>query len=193
LISVTDPLVAAPDGGSMTSIEDNVENGTAAPDIPTAITFGGPQSQTAREICRGVVRLLASHGLAAVAELPLPNGRRADVVGLGADGAIWIVEIKSCLEDFRSDHKWMEYRDYADRLLFAVMPGFPIDILPEDAGLIVADRYGGEIMRQLPAVRIAGHVRRAMTLRFARASASRLSMQLDPTLAAAVGLGVGDA
>lgn len=177
----------------MTGTEDNVENGTASPDIPTSMTFGGPQSQAAREICRGVVRVLAAHGLAAVSELPLPNGRRADVVGLGGDGAIWIVEIKSCLEDFRSDHKWMEYRDYADRLLFAVMPGFPVDILPGDAGLIVADRYGGEIMRQMPAVRIAAHVRRAMTLRFARASASRLSMQLDPTLAVSLAPGPTDA
>lgn len=192
MIGVTDPQVAVPDGGSMTGIVDNVENGSAPPDIPAMPCFGGPQSAAAREICRGVVRVLAAHGLSAIAELPLPNGRRADVVGLGADGALWIVEIKSCLEDFRSDRKWMDYREYADRLLFAVLPGFPVEILPEDAGLIVADRYGGEIVRQMPVARMPAHVRRAMTLRFARASASRLSVQLDPTLPAAVGLGVGD-
>lgn len=191
-MGVTDPQVAAPDGGSMTGMGDNVENGSAPPDIPAAPCLGGPQSAAAREICRGVVRVLAAHGLAAIAELPLPNGRRADVVGLGADGALWIVEIKSCLEDFRSDHKWMEYREYADRLLFAVLPGFPVEVLPEDAGLIVADRYGGEIVRQTPVARMTAHGRRAMTLRFARASASRLSVQLDPTLPSAVGLGVGD-
>jgi hypothetical protein len=193
LIGVTDPLLAAPDGGSMTGIEDNVENGGTGSDIPDGPSFGGPQSARAREICRGVVRVLAAHGLAAIAELPLPNGRRADVVGLGADGMLWIVETKSCLEDFRSDRKWAEYREYADRLLFAVLPGFPVDILPGDAGLIVADRYGGEIVRAAPQARLAAHVRRAMTLRFARASASRLCVHLDPTLPAAAGFGVIDA
>jgi hypothetical protein len=179
------------DGGSMTSPEDNVENGAAPADIP-ARSLGGPQSDAAREICRGVVRVLASYGFAAVAELPLPNGRRADVVGLGADGSIWIVEIKSCLVDFRTDLKWPEYLDFCDRLFFAVDPAFPAEVLPEDAGLIVADRYAGEVIRQAPEIRLAAPKRKAMTLRFARAAASRLSVLLDPTLPAAVGLGVGD-
>lgn len=175
----------------MTSIEDNVENGIALKDIPRGAA-GGPQSPVAREVCRGVVRVLAAHALAAIAELPLPNGRRADVVGLGRDGAIWIVEIKSCLQDFQSDQKWPDYRAYADRLFFAVPPEFPCEVLPEDAGLIIADRYGGEIMRQAPELRLAAHVRKTMTLGIARASASRLSLMLDPTLPASVGLGIAD-
>jgi hypothetical protein len=183
--------VVRSDGGSMTSLEDNVENGIAGADIPRP-SLGGPQSDAAREICRGVVRVLASYGFAAIAELPLPNGRRADVVGIGGDGTIWIVEIKSCLMDFRSDQKWPEYRDFSDRLFFAVDPAFPAEVLPPDAGLIVADRYGGEVIRPAPEVRLAAPKRKAMTLRFARAAASRLSVQLDPTLPAAVGLGVGD-
>jgi hypothetical protein len=175
----------------MTGIEDGVENAEARTDSPPA-SLGGPQSQTAREICRGVVRVLAAHGFAAIAELPLPNGRRADVVGLGRDGAIWIVEIKSSIEDFRSDHKWPEYREFSDRLLFAVLPDFPAEILPADAGLIVADRYGGEIMRAAPELRLPAPKRKAMTLRIARTASSRVSLLLDPTLPAEIGLGLGD-
>nr|WP_295555765.1 MmcB family DNA repair protein [uncultured Hyphomicrobium sp.] len=175
----------------MTDIEDHVDNAVNRVTIPP-VSPGGPQSQAAREICRGVVRVLSAHGLTAISELPLPNGRRADVMGLAADGALWIVEIKSCIEDFRADHKWHEYRDYSDRLFFAVDPDFPREILPEDAGLIVADRYGGEILRAAPEVRLPAPKRKAMTLRLARAAASRLAVQLDPTLPAAVGLGIGD-
>lgn len=175
----------------MTDFEDHVDNAVNRVTMPPA-SPGGPQSQAAREVCRGVVRVLAAHGMTAIAELPLPNGRRADVMGIGADGTLWIVEIKSCLEDFRSDRKWPEYRDYSDRLFFAVGPDFPHEILPEDAGLIVADRYGGEILRPAPEIRLAAPKRKAMTLRLARAAASRLAVQLDPTLPAAVGLGVGD-
>ncbi|MGE0023461.1 MAG: MmcB family DNA repair protein, partial [Hyphomicrobium sp.] len=119
--------------------------------------------------------------------------RRADVVGLAPDGGLWIVEIKSCLEDFRSDQKWPEYREFCDRLFFAVGPDFPREILPEEAGLMIADRYGGEIVRAAPELRLPAPRRKAMTLRIARASSSRLSILLDPTLPASVGLGVGDA
>ena len=175
----------------MTERNDDVDNAVNRMTIPQT-SLGGPQSAVAREICRGVVRVLAAHGLTALSELPLPNGRRADVVGIGPDGTLWIVEIKSCLEDFRCDQKWPEYREYSDRLFFAVNPDFPHEILPEDAGLIVADRYGGEIIRTAPEVRLPAPKRKAMTLRLARASASRLSVLLDPTLPAAVGLGVGD-
>jgi len=176
----------------MTGLEDGVDNAVNRMPIPQTL-LGGPQSVAAREICRGVVRVLAAHGLTAIAELPLPNGRRADVVGLGTDGMLWIVEIKSCLEDFRSDHKWPEYREFSDRLFFAVAPEFPREILPDDAGLIIADRYGGEILRPAPEIRLPAPKRKAMTLRLARASTSRLSVLLDPTLPAAVGLGIADA
>jgi hypothetical protein len=123
-----------------------------------------------------------------VAELPLPNGRRADICALSDKGEIWIVEIKSSLEDFRTDQKWPEYRDFSDRLFFAVRPGFPVDILPEDAGLILADRYGGEIVRPSPELRLAGARRKSMTLRIARTAAARLSVALDPSLRTALSL-----
>jgi hypothetical protein len=135
-----------------------------------------------REVCRGVGRLLRALGFAVITELPLPNGRRADVVGLSPAGDIWIVEVKSCLEDLRVDRKWPEYRDFCDALFFAVAPDFPVEILPADTGLVLADRYGGEIVRQAPETRLAGARRKAMTLRFARAAALTLQALADPGL-----------
>ncbi len=145
-----------------------------------AIPADGRQSERAAEIARGVIRLMALHGFACVCELPLANGRRADVAALSEAGEIWIVEIKSCLEDFRTDQKWPEYRDFCDRLLFAVARDFPREVLPADTGLIIADRFGGEIMRAAPEHRLAGARRKAMSLRFARLAAFRLSAFYDP-------------
>ena len=113
-------------------------------------------------------------------EVSLANGRRADVAAVAASGEIWIVEIKSSVEDFRTDQKWPEYRDYCDRLFFAVAPAFPREILPADTGLIIADRYGGEILRPAPEHKLAGARRKAMTLRFVRTAAFRLQAAIDP-------------
>jgi hypothetical protein len=135
-----------------------------------------------REVCRGVGRLLRALGHASLNELPLPNGRRADVVGLSAAGDIWIVEVKSSVEDLRVDHKWPEYRDFCDALFFAVAPAFPLDLIPADTGLILADRYGAEIVRPAPEHRLAGARRKSMTLRFARAAALNLQAVADPGL-----------
>jgi hypothetical protein len=140
----------------------------------------GRQSPMACDICRGVARLLRAHGLASLPEVALANTRRADLLGISGSGEIWIVEIKSSLEDFRGDAKWPEYRDYCDRLFFAVAPTFPREVLPEDAGLIVADRYGGAILRPAPEHRLAGARRKAMTLHLARTAAFRLQGVIDP-------------
>jgi len=142
----------------------------------------GRQSTAALHIARGVGRVMASLGLASLSELPLPNGRRADVVALSEKGEFWIVEIKSCVEDFRSDQKWPEYWEFCDRFFFAVAPSFPQELLPEDAGLIVADRYGGEIVRSSQDLRLTAPRRRAMALRFGRAAAARLQALADPGL-----------
>jgi len=147
---------------------------------PAAEVRDGRQSPAAFDICRGVARLLKAHGLAAVSEVALANGRRADVAGLCDSGEIWIVEIKSCLEDFRADQKWPEYREFCDRLFFAVAPDFPREVLPEETGLIIADRYGGDIVRPAPEHRLAGARRKAMTLRVARTAAMRLQGIIDP-------------
>jgi hypothetical protein len=140
----------------------------------------GRQSAAAFDICRGVARLLRTHGMAPVTEVSLANGRRADIAAVAASGEIWIVEIKSSIEDFRSDQKWPEYRDYCDRLFFAVAPGFPREVLPPGTGLVIADRYGGEIVRMAPEHKLAGARRKAVTLRLVHTAAFRLQAAIDP-------------
>ncbi|MDX2308880.1 MAG: MmcB family DNA repair protein [Hyphomicrobium sp.] len=136
----------------------------------------------APEIRRGVIRLLIAHGLAPQIEVPLPDGRRADVMAVSKDGTISIVEIKSSIEDFRADQKWPDYRASCDRLLFAVRPDFPAEILPSDCGLILADRYGGEIVRDAPHEPLTAARRKALLLRLARTASVRLASLLDPAL-----------
>jgi hypothetical protein len=127
-------------------------------------------------LARGVSRVLGNHGLASVLEVPLANGRRADLMGLTAGGEIWIVETKSCLEDFAVDAKWPEYRDYCDRFFFGVTEAFPHTLIPENVGLIVADGFGGAIVRESPLAPLVGARRKAVTLLFARLAAQRLAM-----------------
>ena len=150
---------------------------------------GGPQivdlrqSPTALRVQRGVMRLLrANYDFACLSEVPLANGRRADVLGIGPKGEIWIVEIKSSLIDFRVDAKWPDYKDFCDRFFFAVEPDFPRDILPVDCGLIVADAHGGEIVRPAPQGKLNGNRRRVLTLEIAISANRRLARVLDPDL-----------
>jgi len=124
--------------------------------------------------------MLRRLGFSTVTELPLLSGRRADIVALAGDGTIHIIEVKSCLADFRADHKWQAYRAYCDRLSFAIPDTFPKDVLPLDTGLVLADAYGAEILREAPAHRLAPSTRRAMLLRFAHAAAARLHALSDP-------------
>lgn len=143
----------------------------------------GRQSAAALDICRGTRRMLLMHGLASLPEVPLANGRRADLLGLTERGDVWIVEIKSSVEDFRSDSKWPDYREFCDRLFFAVSPSFPLELLPDDTGIVVADRFGAEIVRDAPAHPMAPARRKALTTRVARIGASRLTLLADPELA----------
>lgn len=140
----------------------------------------GRQSDTARMIQRGVGRLLVAHDFSVLYELPLASGRRADVIGLNGGGEVWIVEIKSSVEDFRADHKWPDYRQHCDRLFFATHADVPAELFPEDAGLIVADGYGGAMLRAAPLHRLAGATRKALTLRFATLAARRIQHLIDP-------------
>jgi hypothetical protein len=140
----------------------------------------GRQSQTALTVARGTMRLLLSHGFTCVSELPLPSGRRADLVGVGRSGEIWIVEIKSSVADFRADQKWMDYRMHCDRLFFATTVEVPCDIFPKDTGLIVADGFGGALVCEAPEHRLPAPTRKAMTLRIAQCAALRLQSLIDP-------------
>ena len=131
-------------------------------------------------LARGVCRALAQLGYASLLEFPLANGRRADVLALGKTGDLIIVEIKSSVADFRADRKWASYREFADRLYFAVPNGFPALLIPEECGLMVADAFGEAVLRDGVASPLAPPRRRALTLRFALSAATRLGRQLDP-------------
>jgi hypothetical protein len=147
---------------------------------PLVVPLDRRQSPTAAAVARGTQRLLLALGLSCVAELPLLSGRRADLVALGGDGEIWIVEIKSSVEDFRADQKWTDYRLHCDRLFFATADHVPLDIFPADTGLILADLYGAELVREAPRHRLHAATRRSVTLAFARAAALRLQALGDP-------------
>lgn len=140
----------------------------------------GRQSPAAAAIQRGVCRYLRALGHSVVTELALMTGRRADVVALAPNGELWIAEIKSCLNDYRTDRKWQGYREHCDRLYFAVDADFPLEVLPSEAGLIVADRYGAALLREAAEHRLIPARRKAVTLRFAHAAALRLQRHLDP-------------
>ncbi len=127
----------------------------------------------------GTVQLLSDMDLACVTELTLSNNRRADIIAVTRTGEIVIVEVKSCLADFASDTKWPDYMDFCDRFYFAVDLEFPQDKIPLEAGLIVADGFGGAILREATVEKLAGARRKAVTLTFARAAARRLLRQPD--------------
>ena len=133
---------------------------TSRPEITAAVT-------------RGAARLLSALGYAPLAEVTLPNGRRADLMALGRRGEIFIVEVKSGLDDLRADLKWGEYGPYCDAFAFAVAPEFPRDRLPAEPGLIVADGFGGAVLREAPRTVLAGARRKALTLAFGRLAALR--------------------
>ena len=145
------------------------------------MAFDRRQSPVAAELQRGVCRRFRAEGLSVVTELSLANGRRADVVALSSGGDVVIVEIKSCLLDYQSDGKWQDYLPFCDRLYFAVAADFPCEVIPVPAGLILADRYGAELVREPAEERLTAPRRKAMMLCFARAAALRLQLHLDPS------------
>lgn len=136
-------------------------------------------------VTQGAARLLGGLGHAVLREVMLADGRRADLLGLAADGGFVIVEVKSCARDYLSDQKWQDYRAWCDRLFFAVDARFPHGLIPEEAGLIVADAWGGAVLREAAPHPLAPARRRALTLRFARLAARRAERALDPAGATA--------
>ena len=140
----------------------------------------GRHSETALSIARGSARLLRSLGFSCISELPLPSGRRADLVALDTAGTVWIVEIKSSVADFRADQKWQDYRMHCDRLFYAYTKDLPCEIFPPDTGLIVADAYGAHMQCEAPEHRLPAATRKVMTVRFAMAAAQRINRLVDP-------------
>ena len=131
------------------------------------------------QIARGVCRALSERGFACLTEFTTPERLRMDVIAVGPKGEIWCVEVKSSRADFQSDQKWQGYLGWCDALYFAVPESFPIDLLPTGHGLILADRYGGEIIRPAPESKLAPARRKAMTLQIARLAAARLAALAD--------------
>ncbi len=136
-------------------------------------------SSTALDVARGVSRLLLEEGYSPVLEFTLPNGRRLDVAAIGPGGEMLGVEIKVALADLRCDTKWPEYLDYCDLFYFAIPPDFPDEHVPHQTGLIVADRYGGAIVKEAEAQSLHASRRKAVTVSFARCAAERLSRNLE--------------
>ena len=135
------------------------------------LVFSRPE--TTQSVTRGAARLMADMGYAPLLEVCLPNGRRADVMALGPRGEIAICEVKSGVEDYRVDRKWHEYAPFCDTVYFAVAPEFPEGVLPDEPGLIVADGFGGAVVREAPLIPLAPARRKALTLAFARLGAMR--------------------
>ena len=134
---------------------------------------------TAQDVARGVSRLLLQEGFSPILEFTLANGRRLDVAALGNNGTILGVEIKVAVGDLKQDIKWPEYLEFCELFYFAIPPDFPDELVPPGTGLIVADRYGGAIVRPSPIAQLHASRRKAVTLRFAKVAAERLSLTLD--------------
>jgi hypothetical protein len=138
-------------------------------------------SVTAADVARGTSRLLLQEGFSPILEFTLANGRRLDVAALGPDGTILGVEIKVALNDLKGDQKWPEYLEFCELFYFAIPPDFPDEHVPAGTGLIIADRYGGAIVRPSQRTVLHSSRRKAVTLSFAKVAAERLASILEAT------------
>lgn len=136
----------------------------------------------ARQLALGIVRTFGEMGESALTEVTLANGRRADVLALDAAGRLTIVEIKSSRADFRSDRKWREYLEFCDAFYFAVSEDFPVELLPDDTGLMIADRWSAHVVREALLEPLSAPRRKAMLIRFGLLAADRLRVTVDPPL-----------
>jgi hypothetical protein len=153
------------------------------PELPSIVDLR--QSPTALRVQKGVMRLFrATYDFCCFAEVPLANGRRADILGVGPKGEIWIAEIKSSLIDFRVDVKWHNYKEYCDRFYFAKPPELDADIFPTTEGLIAADAHGAEILRPAEEHLLSPARRKAMMLKLVRLGADRVHYLMDPNTGA---------
>ena len=144
------------------------------------VNLDGRQSATAAAIQRGTGRMLLNAGFASLCELSLANGRRADLIAVNGRGEIWIVEIKSSPADYLSDHKWQDYMAYCDRFYFAIPTDMDPNLIDGAAGLLIADAWGAEIVREAAETRLSGARRKAVTLLLARSASLRLQTMIDP-------------
>ena len=97
----------------------------AAPSLPS----------DALAVARGVARLFARNDIWCLAEMPLRNGRRADLMGIDGKGRVVIVEIKLSRADLLGDTKWPEYLDHCDRFYWGLAPHLDRAVLNDAAFL----------------------------------------------------------
>ena len=140
------------------------------------------EERLARQLALGIVRAFGDRNESALTEVTLANGRRADVLVLDAAGRLTIVEIKSSRADFRSDRKWREYLEFCDAFYFAVAEDFPVELLPDDTGLMIADRWSAHVVREALLEPLSAPRRKAMLIRFGLLAADRLRFAIDPPL-----------
>ena len=139
-------------------------------------------SKNLNRIARGVMRHFAQIGLSSLSEFSPARGLRVDIITLGMANEIWIVECKSCQSDFKSDKKWQNYLDWCDRYFWAVDANFPIDILPPDTGVIIADAYDASILREAPLNKLSVARRKKIIKSIAKSACNRLLTHTDPKI-----------
>ena len=139
-------------------------------------------SKNLSKISRGVMRHFAQIGLSSLSEFSPTRGLRVDIVALGPSDEIWIVECKSGKNDFKSDNKWHNYLDWCDRYFWAVAAEFPIDILPSDTGLIIADPYDASILREASLNKVSVARRKKLIKSIAKSACNRLLHHTDPKI-----------
>lgn len=136
--------------------------------------------QPGQRLARGVTRHLRTLGFASLEEFVPTRGLRVDVIGLGPKGELWVIECKSSRADFQSDTKWQGYLEWCDRYFWAVDLAFPVELLPQETGLIIADDYDAEVIRMAPEAKLATARRRKLIQKFATDAAGRLQVLRDP-------------
>jgi hypothetical protein len=144
-----------------------------------------PMLRPGQILARGVCRHLLDLDFVTVEELTPASGLRVDVMAMGPRSEIWVIECKSSRTDFVSDQKWRGYLEWCDRYFWAVDASFPVDLLPDETGLIVADGYDAEILRMGPETPLAPARRKVMVQKFARHAALRWHAVRDPGLSVA--------
>ncbi|WP_299310036.1 MmcB family DNA repair protein [uncultured Croceicoccus sp.] len=143
----------------------------------------------AQVVARGIGRLFARNDIWTLPEVPLRNGRRADLMGMDASGRLIIVEIKVARADLLGDSKWPDYLDYCDRFYWGLCPSLDRacmdmpEFMPDSCGLIVADGYDAEILRPAPLLTLAHARRKKEVERLARIAIRRRQVECDPQCA----------
>jgi len=144
------------------------------------------EERAALGVARGIARLFARNDIWCIPEMPLRNGRRADLMGIDARGRIVLVEIKVSRADLLGDGKWTDYLDYCDRYYWGLPPALdraPLEtqaFRPDTCGVIVADGYDAEIVRPAASLPLAAARRKAEIERLARAAMRRMTGLADP-------------